>query len=125
VEGTLSTPPTDPAEGECWIVGPGANGAWSGKENAIAGWSGDEGRFLTPVAGMIFREKASGSNGWLGTGWNSGDLKAASLVIVGKKVVGERQPAVPSLSGGTTIDLGARLTITAVTAALMSHALID
>jgi hypothetical protein len=126
VEGTLATPPPDPAEGECWIVGPAANGVWSGRENAIAGWSGGGWRFITPVLGMAFRSKPSGlSIEWLGTGWSSGDLKAASLVIGGKKVVGERQPAVPSPSGGTTIDQEARLAIAAITAALMSHGLIE
>ena len=126
VEGALATPPLDPAEGECWIVGAGASSAWSGKENAIAGWAAGGWRFLTPFPGMTIRSKVSGlSIEWLGTEWSSGDLKAAGLIIGGKKVVGERQPAVPSPSGGTTIDAEARLAIAALTAALMSHGLID
>jgi hypothetical protein len=126
VEGALTTPPLDPAEGECWIVGPGATGAWSGKDNAIAGWTAGGWRFLTPVRGMTIRSKVSGlSIGWLGSEWSSGELKATSLLIGDKKVVGERQPAVPSPSGGTTIDAEARLAIAALTAALMSHGLID
>jgi hypothetical protein len=47
------------------------------------------------------------------------------LVVGGLKVVGERQPAVPSPSGGTVIDEEARAAIASLTAALKSHGLID
>jgi hypothetical protein len=126
VEGALAAPPLDPADGACWIVAAGASGAWSGKENAIAGQTAGGWRFLTPVLGMKVRNKASGLFiEWLGAEWSSGEVSAASLLIGGKKVVGERQPAVPSPSGGTTIDAEARLALAAVTAALKSHGLID
>jgi hypothetical protein len=52
-------------------------------------------------------------------------LAATEIIVEGKKVVGERQPPVPSPSGGTTIDEEARVAIAAVTAALKSHGLID
>jgi hypothetical protein len=62
---------------------------------------------------------------WREGGWSSGELSAASYFVNGKKVVGERQPAVPSPSGGTIIDEEARSVIAALTAALKSHGLID
>jgi hypothetical protein len=126
VEGQLASPPADPAEGECWLVAAGASGAWSGKEAMIAGWTSARWRFLKPVAGMCVRKKSSGLwLEWLGNEWSSGEVAAASLIVGGQKVVGERQPAVPSPSGGTTIDAEARAAIVALTAALKSHGLID
>lgn len=126
VEGELALPPTDPAEGQCWLVGGGASGAWSGKEKMIAGWTSAGWRFLAPIAGMSVRNRSSGlSLQWLGNDWSSGELAAAMVIVGGKKVVGERQPAVASPSGGTTIDKEARTAIAAITAALKSHGLID
>jgi hypothetical protein len=58
-------------------------------------------------------------------GWSGGDVVAANLSVGGKKVVGERQPPVPSPSGGTIIDAEARAAIINLTAALKSHGLID
>jgi hypothetical protein len=126
VEGELASPPADPIEGQCWLVGSGASGAWSGKERMIAGWTPGGWRFLAPVPGMSVRETLSGlSLQGLGTEWSAGGLAATGIFVGGKKVVGERQPAVPSPSGGTTIDEEARIAIAAVTAALKSHGLID
>jgi hypothetical protein len=48
VEGELASPPADPTEGECWLVGAGASGAWSGKERMIAGWTSAGRRYLAP-----------------------------------------------------------------------------
>ena len=126
VERELDSPPLDPDEGGCWIVGAGASGAWTGKEKMVAGWTSGGWRFLVPIPGMWVRNKLSGLwLQWLGNEWSSGELTAAYLVVGGKKIVGERQPAVPSPSGGTNIDPEARVAIEALTAALKSHGLID
>jgi hypothetical protein len=126
VKGEVISPPADPIEGECWLVGVGAGGSWSGKEKMIAGWTSAGWRFLAPLLGMSVRDASSGmSLHWLGNEWSSGELTGSSVTIEGKKVVGQRQPAVPSPSGGTTIDEEARAAIAAVTAALKSHGLID
>ena len=126
VEGQASSPPADPAEGQCWIVGTGASGAWTGKEKMIAGWTAAGWRFLKPVRGMTIWNGSSGLwLQWLGADWSNGEMAAASFIVDGKKVVGKRQPAVPTPSGGTTIDEEARLAIAALTAALKSHGLID
>jgi hypothetical protein len=126
VEGELSAPPANPAEGQCWIVSAGATGLWSGKDNSVAGWTTGGWRFIEPLLGMSAHDKISGLlRRWLGTGWNGGELTVASLSIGGKKVVGERQAAVASPSGGTIIDAEARLAIAALSAALKSHGLTD
>jgi hypothetical protein len=52
-------------------------------------------------------------------------VEAEDMPVNGKKVVGERQPAVPSPSGGTIIDAEARAAIAAITAALKSHGLTE
>jgi hypothetical protein len=62
---------------------------------------------------------------WDGWQWREGELACAALLVNGVKVVGGRQPGVPSPSGGTIIDEEARAAINALTAALMSHGLIE
>jgi hypothetical protein len=125
-EAPLSVPPAAPLEGQSWIVAPDATGAWSGREGELACWTEGGWRFVQPVPGMLIWNKAAGH--WLrhaSNGWSDGELPATALFVGGVKVVGERQPAVPSPSGGTVIDEEARAAILAVTAALKSHGLIE
>ncbi len=127
VEGAaLAAPPADPAEGQCWIVAGGATGAWTGMDGSIAGWTSGGWRFLAPVPGLAVWNKVSGLRiQWLGNAWNKGEVAGASILVGGKKVVGERQPAVPSPSGGTVIDQEARAAIAAIIATLKSHGLTE
>ena len=127
VEGPpAAAPPTAPAAGECWIVAPGAGGGWSGRGNMIAMWTESGWRFLAPSPGTSAWDKAgSVPLIWDGEQWRGGELLCAGLRVGGVKVVGERQPAVASPSGGTIIDAEARAAINALTAALMSHGLIE
>jgi hypothetical protein len=62
---------------------------------------------------------------WTGSAWGDGYLPAAQVEIGGQQVVGPRLPALPSPSGGTTIDAEARAAVAAVIVALKSHGLID
>jgi hypothetical protein len=127
VEGApLAVPPTAPEPGQCWIVAAGAGGAWAGKGHALASWTVGGWRFSAPVPGMTAWNKAAGHwLHWNGTVWKSGEVPAAKLVVGGQQVVGERQPAVPSPSGGTIIDAEARAALDSVIVALRSHGLID
>ncbi|HLL58982.1 MAG TPA: DUF2793 domain-containing protein [Allosphingosinicella sp.] len=127
VEGQpLATPPADPAVEQGWIVGGGATGEWSGKDESLACWTEGGWRFVVPVPGMCVWNKAAGYRiHWTGSAWSSGELPVKSLVVGGLQVIGERQPAVPSPSGGTVIDEEARAAVAAITAALKSHGLID
>ena len=68
-----------------------------------------------PLEGALF---AAGRDG-------RGSSSALSFMVNGMRVVGTRQPGVPSPSGGTIIDVQARAAIAALTAALMSHGLIE
>jgi hypothetical protein len=127
VEGPATqAPPSAPQEGQAWIAEAGAAGAWAGKDGNLACWTSGGWRFVTPVPGMSVWNKAAGHYlYWTGSAWSSGELPVRTLVVGGLKVVGERQPAVPSPSGGTVIDEEARAAIANLTAALKSHGLID
>ncbi|HEX8307912.1 MAG TPA: DUF2793 domain-containing protein [Allosphingosinicella sp.] len=119
-------PPSAPSAGECWIVAPAATGEWSGRDNMLAIWTEGGWRFLAPRPGTSAWNKASAVPLlWDGSQWGAGELACAGLVVNGVKVVGERLPGVASPSGGTIIDAEARIAINALTAALMSHGLIE
>lgn len=127
VEGPPSAaPPATPGIGQCWIVAAGASGDWTGQEDRIAGWTAGGWRFLEPQPGTRVWNKTAGLwLHWTGSGWSDGSLPAAALIISGQQVVGSRQPAVPSPSGGTTIDSEARAGIDSIIVALRTHGLID
>jgi hypothetical protein len=119
-------PPADPEEGQCWIVAAGAGGDWSGLEGMLAMWSEGGWRFVAPAPGASAWNKAAGVPLLFdGAAWREGALVCAGLEVGGVRVVGPRQPAVPSPSGGTIIDAEARAAIAAITAALMSHGLVE
>jgi hypothetical protein len=126
VQGTSDVPPAQPQEGDCWLIGPSASGAWAGKTDLVAisttgGW-----RYVSPMRGMRARDLSTGLEiSFHDEGWGASPMAVASLMIDGRQVVGSRQPAVPSPSGGTIIDAEARVAITKITAALMSHGLIE
>jgi len=124
--GPLATPPADPSEGESWIVADGATGAWAGKADALACWTGGGWRFVSPVPGMSAWNLDLGYwLHWSGNSWSDGILPATALSIGGQQVVGPRLPDVPSPSGGTVIDAEARDAVDAVIATLKSHGLIE
>ena len=127
VEGApAATPPADREQGRCWIVGAGATGEWSGRDGMLAMWSEGGWRFVAPLPGTSAWDKAAGVPLlWDGGQWRAGELVCSGLVVGGEQVVGSRQAGVPSPSGGTIIDAEARAAIAAITAALMSHGLIE
>ena len=124
--GPLDEVPDEPEPGQCWIVGTGAGGAWTGKADSLACWSAGGWRFLPPRPGMLAWTIDPGCwLHWTGTGWSDGEWPASALVIGGQQVVGPRLPDVPSPSGGTTIDAEARAAVDALVATLKSHGLIE
>lgn len=122
----LNQPPQAPEAGQSWVVGPAPVGAWEGKADQLAAWTGGGWRFAAPVPGMAaWCKSESVTLQWSGTAWTLGAIACRRIEVGGQQVVGERQPAVPSPSGGTIIDAEARSALAAITAALMSHGLID
>jgi len=119
-------PPPAPAEGECRIVAPAAGGDWSGRDNMLAMWTEGGWRFVAPPPGTSAWNKAAALPLlWDGFQWREGELACSGLLVNGVRVVGARQSGVASPSGGTIIDAEARAAINALTAALMSHGLIE
>ena len=118
--------PADPEPGQCWIVAAGAGGDWAGEADAIAVWTDGGWRFCAPQPGMTAWDKVTGYwLHWTGSAWSAGELVASEIRVAGQKVVGSRQPEVPSPSGGTTIDAEARAAIDALIATLKTHGLVD
>lgn len=50
---TIATPPTGPAEGDTYVVGPAATGAWAGKEGKLATLLDGAWSFRTPQNGWL------------------------------------------------------------------------
>jgi hypothetical protein len=126
VESMLLHPPQEPQVGDCWIVAPSPDGDWTGRDHAIACWTAGGWRFVSPLPGMLVWNKDDKLwIHWSGDAWSSGELYAARVLIEGKQVVGPRLPAVPSPSGGTTIDLECRAAVAALIATFKSHGLIE
>lgn len=122
----VAEPPAGPAEGQCWIVGSPGSGDWEGRDGQLAMWSEGGWRFVAPAPGTIAWNRATSLPLlWDGAQWQDGALLCSRLVVNGIQVVGARQAGVPSPSGGTIIDAEARAAINALTAALMSHGLIE
>jgi hypothetical protein len=120
----VEEPPTDPQAGQCWLLGGAPTGAWGGNAHRLAMWTEGGWRFLAPGEGFTVWDKSEArplrrSN----SGW-TGQIAASHFSVAGQQVVGERQPAVPSPSGGTVIDVETRAATVALIAALMSHGLI-
>lgn len=126
VESGRDDPPLSPAAGESWIAGAAPTGAWTTRATELATWTGSGWRFTAPVPGMTVWNQVAGCwIYWDGSLWSDGSLPATAWRIAGHQVVGERQPDVPSPSGGTVIDDEARVAIDQLIATLKSHGLID
>ena len=49
----LSVPPSGPADGDSYIVGPAAGGPWAGREGHVATWQDGVWRLRTPRTGWL------------------------------------------------------------------------
>lgn len=67
----LTSPPAAPAAGDCYIVAPGATGAWSGKEGHVAAYLDGAWLDLMPGTGWRAWVEAESTNVvWDGAAWN-------------------------------------------------------
>lgn len=99
LEGQLAAPPGSPQDGQCWLVGSGATGAWTGKAGQLACFCSGNWLFAQPRDGMIALDRQAGQIVRFAGGWHQAS-----------------RPAVPS--GGATVDSQARSAIAEVVAAL-------
>lgn len=92
VEGVADTPPPSPAQGESWIIGETASGAWAGHEGKLALFIAGSWTIIDAVLGMnIYDKSVSKMQHFDGT-WQTAD-----------------EPTDPQ--GGTVIDIEARAAI--------------
>lgn len=121
----VEIPPSDPALGECWIVGSDPVGSWAGHGGALAGWTTGGWRFVAPRAGMAVWRMSDGLEAHHdGTAWVVGAVRASGVFVDGERVVSARGSAIANASGGVTIDVEARIALDGILAALRLHGLI-
>lgn len=99
VQGVRNDPPANPAFGEAWIVGSNPAGAFSGRANAVAGWTEGGWRFTSALPGMRLYDLQNGAYRLFDGTWS--------------KVSAPADPA-----GGATVDTEARNAIAALIAGL-------
>lgn len=122
----LATPPVAPEAGQCWAVAMGADGAWAGRDGALAGWTAAGWLFLAPETGWRAWARDRGHMiRFDGTAWGDEPVRSDGIYIGGIRVIGARQGAIAAPSGGLTQDAEARSAIAAILAALGAHGLID
>lgn len=105
----LITPPTTPATGDRYIVKATATGAWLGKENSVAEWSGSAWVFYTPEVGTtVYVDDEKKQYSWNGTSWAiSGG--ALQTVAAGNGLTGGGQADTVTINIGS----GDGITVTA------------
>jgi Protein of unknown function (DUF2793) len=122
--GQTSVPPS-PQLGQCWVVGAGAGGDWTGKVSALACWTDGGWRFFVPFEGMAVWSIADSMQAqWHGGGWIKGGMNALTYAVEGQVVVRGQRPAIATPTGGATTDNEARIAVNAILAALRGHGLI-
>lgn len=126
VEGPpLAQPPANPIAGQCFLVAGAATGAWAGNDGALAAFTDAGWRFVAPIEGLRVLDRPSGET-WLrrNGSWEIGIVRALEVRIGGQTILRDRQAAIPSPAGGTTVDAECRSAVAALLAALQAHGLI-
>lgn len=106
IEAVVTSPPTAPANGQCWLVGTAATGVFAGQTDRIAAWSEGGWRFFVPREGM-----------------RAYDISSATYrVYAGGNWLVPATPTAPT--GGSVIDSQARAAISAILTSLRAARLL-
>lgn len=105
IEGELAAPPAAPLDGQCWLIGASASGAWAGREGQLAARQAGNWLYFSPKPGMRVINRATGQDLRFNSSWSAAP-----------------RPAAPA--GGTTIDAEARAAIGAILASLTTAGII-
>ena len=101
IEGEADEPPASPADGECWLAGAAATGAWEGHAGKLAAFQAGAWLFVEPRDGMGVLDRSTGQSIRYSGGW--------------------QRPAAPALPvGGATVDGEARAAVADLVAALIA-----
>ena len=120
------SPPGSPTVGSCYIVAASPTGAWVGKQHNLAAFTSGGWRFIAPIDGMAAYVRASSLWAAFRSGaWELGVLRGSSVVLAGQQVLGARASAIPSPTGGSTVDAEARSAIALILGAIRQHGLIE
>ena len=95
IEGEASSPPADPVEGESWLVGAAATGAFAEREGFLASHQLGTWLFVAPRDGMRLFDRASGQ-------------------FVHRRGEWRREATPESPTGGAVVDEQARAAIVAI-----------
>jgi hypothetical protein len=107
VETTITSPPSNPAIGQTWIVGLNASGAWVGRDNAIAQWQGTGWFFYQPFAGLSVPDKLiQGFKYFNGTTWIVMTGSGGSSLSLSDGTTAIAQVDNISISGATLTNQG-------------------
>lgn len=110
-EPARADPPATPLVGTSYIVADQATDEWSGHDGALAAFTPGGWRYVAATAGLTVLEKSTGSMlRYRGGEW--------------EQILGARQPTIPDVTGGSTMDVESRATISAILGALRAHGLI-
>jgi len=99
ISGEASAPPAIPQDGTAWLVGAAATGDWTGQDGRIALRQSGNWLFVDPRDGMRVLDNSTGQELRYRSGWQA-----------------PVAPAEPS--GGSVVDIEARLAIVALVQAL-------
>ncbi|WP_224199410.1 MULTISPECIES: DUF2793 domain-containing protein [Pacificimonas] len=123
---SLTAPPADPPEGDAWIVAAEAGGDWAGQDGTAAEWRRGAWTFLNlPVGsllwvadeGLYVHRSPDGS-------W-TGNLPVQSVEVGEAEMLGAERRNIAVPTGGATVDLEARQTLSDLVAALTDMGLIN
>lgn len=101
IQSQENTPPLEPEDGECWLVGNAPTGDWIGRAEELASWQAGSWKFVSPRDGLSVLDRSTGQRFYYANGWQTADTVA--------------QPA-----GGPTVDTEARAAIASLIAALIT-----
>jgi hypothetical protein len=131
VAAAVETPPQDdppaaPTEGTCYLVGNAPSGQWAQFPAHLAGYGGGGWRFIAPKLGMaVFVMSTDTVAVYRSSGWDWSTVRALSVEIEQKQVVGPQAEAIADPAGGGIVDAEARLAVSAILTALRHHGLIS
>jgi hypothetical protein len=110
-EPARSDPPGTPAVGTSFIIADQATGEWAGRDGALAAFTPGVWRYVAATDGLTVLEKSTGYM----LRYHAG---------VWEQILGAPQPAIPDVTGGSTMDVESRAAISAILSALRAHGLI-
>ncbi|MEM8724610.1 MAG: DUF2793 domain-containing protein, partial [Pseudomonadota bacterium] len=103
IKATLGSPPTEPVEGDIYLVGESPTGEWQNNEASITIWVGGDWHFIAPVEGMHLFDRDAGSFLVYRSGWIA--VSAPEQPQGGAVVDTEARSAIAELTQ-TLLDLG-------------------